>query len=322
MVDYFRKGGGIIGRGLALSLLPSSFIIACPSLAAPVKSATSSGVNADRAQAIRIANLIKDRTSMVCDGNLRQLLANYIIEYKDAKAYTPKVAFTPPSQLDRLNYPDFRGTHTISFTISPPVTYVRDINSFFPSGFDTWKVYGDRTLDSWLAQNVVSLWSARRNPTVSPVPLVVSVQNYNGEPYVSSVVFANDGNWGGRERVNYAFMPFGPYVDTVNIRVGLDNKKRISGFWNFVAKIEATRLVPQTCETFLNPAKVAATAFLESGDAKNSEYIYENFVDYYQVGPLFTSAKWRNAVYRSVGANFAFSSREHKATEPVDAAAD
>lgn len=173
-----------------------------------------------------------------------------------------------------------------------------------------------------LAQNVVSLWSARRNPTVSPVPLVVSVQNYNGEPYVSSVVFANDGNWGGRERVNYAFMPFGPYVDTVNIRVGLDNKKRISGFWNFVAKIEATRLVPQTCETFLNPAKVAATAFLESGDAKNSEYIYENFVDYYQVGPLFTSAKWRNAVYRSVGANFAFSSREHKATEPVDAAAD
>lgn len=310
------------GTGLLLALLTSTFLFAEHSTAAPVKKSGQPVASPERVDALRIANLIKDRTSMVCDGSLRQLLANYVIEYKDAKEYTSKVQFTPPSSLDKLNYPEYRGTYTISFSIIPAPSYVREIESFFPSSFDTWKVYSDRVLDSWLSQNVTSLWTTRRNLTVSPVPLIVSVQNYGGTSFVSNVVFANDGNWGRRQRVNYAFMPIGPYVDTVNLASGKENKERISGFWNFVGKLNQTSLVPQNCEIFSNPAKVAATAFLLRDDATSSHQVYQNYVDYHQVGPFFTSAKWRNAVYRSVGADFAFSNREHRPKEASDAAGE
>lgn len=316
-----RKGDAGCNKALTVFVLFGSMLPGQLS-AAPAKKAAQPLAAADRADAVRIANLIKDRTSMICDGNLRQLLANYIIEYKDAKGYTPKVQYTPPTSLDKMNYPDYRGTYTISFTILPIPSYYREIQSFFPNGFDTWKAYSDRVVDAWLTQNITSLWAARSNLTVSPVPIIVSVQNYAGKSFVSKVVFANDGNWGRRQPVNYAFMPFGPYVELANVNYGPENEKRISGYWNFVASLDSTQLVPQSCETFSNPAKVAATAFLTIDDATASNFIYENYVNYHEVGPFFTKAKWRNAVYRSVGANFAFSTREHRAKEAVDAAGE
>ncbi len=282
--------------------------------------ATPTQIQSERADAVRIAELIKSRTSKVCDGNIRQLIEDKVVEYKDVIEYNRSVSYAPPTDLDRLNNPGFRGLYTISYGIAPSSRYYRLISpqiiitQFYPgSGERVVRPYqigsnpepSDAELDAYLARQSTLPWRERFDLRRSPVPLRVTVANFDGRSVVTDVqtLPVEKGGFDNSYPVHMAFMPYGSRIQSTASDYHSD-RQRINGFWNHVVNIDTNQWFSQTCSTYLHPAKVAATAFLLDGNAQASRYIYDNF-SYYSDSDLWGSVRWRNAVFRSIGANFA-----------------
>lgn len=275
-----------------------------------------------RLGALKIANLIKNRTTKFCNGNLLSYSYDYITELKDVSSLKENVIFQPPTQLERLNQPDYKGRYIIQYMAFPNPTFIRRRTTWVPSEFDngygeaSQESYTPQELVSWLQRSNVSLWEKRQ--VTQARPLVVTIAHWNQGYAVERVNFGrraelSSGPNSAPKQSNLQFIPdltwtrWSSNYDTFRAR-----EQRAQGFWNEVTNLNEGDLFPQDCFTYINPTKVAATAFLIKDDRPSSENIRKKYVDYDQFSDddVFMSQLWADVVYMNVGAYFAVSSKK------------
>jgi hypothetical protein len=300
------------------------FAITLPSCAISIQAAHAAQVaqsSSGRLGALKIANLIKNRTTKFCNGSLLSYSYDYITELKDVSSLKENVIFQPPTQLERLNQPDYKGRYIIQYMAFPNPTFIRRRTTWVPSEFDngygeaSQESYTPQELASWLQRSNVSLWEKR--PATQAKPLVVTVVHWDQGYAVERVNFGRraefySGPNSAPIQSNQQFIPDMTWIKFASFEKTRAREQRARGFWNEVANLNEGDLFPQDCFTYINPTKVAATAFLIKDDRLLSENIRTKYVgdDQFYDDDVFMSQLWTDVVYMNVGAYFAVSSKK------------